>query len=677
MNAILLEQTTAQLTHQTTRWDRRLRLATSLIWVPRGLIVGLLAGVVVALIARLRPWLLPEQIAMIAAAAIIVSGTGVLALIWLWPRSKTHRARYFDQRFGLKERVSTALELTGGLLPFSEHLAERQLTDAVNSARRVNVAARLPLRVVWRDIVAVIALVLLLGYLLTENNPMNQKLRSQRDWQNALDSQIANLDQTIQSIEQNPALSQAQKDALTQPLQQARDILNQPDVTQEEAVAAMAEAAQSLEDNTNGMSPEQQSAYQNAAGQLGRTGLTGDMADALQKPDLNAAADSMDDMAQQLGNGELSQQQQQELADQLDAAAQQLQPANPQMAQQLSQAAHSLRSGDQQAAQQAMEQAADSTREQQAQNQNSAEAQAAQQAGQQTQQGQRDLAQAGQQTSAQQSADSQQASAGAQSPNDAEQQGQQSQQDQQNQQGQQSQQSQQGQQQSQTDQGQQSPSSGGQQQPGSSQEDQTAAGQDQAGQPGQDQPQQSDGNQSSAQEAGAGQSDQGEGQPDTTSASSGGQQSEGTGTDPNPSAGSPTSGNQPEQGGSLSAGSGEGGAGADTTTGTVVETGGGQQAPTNNGSQDSSLQDYNPTYGSTTIGGSVDQAVDVGGQGTGQEGDTVQEGEFGPNPAGESTLSYTGVYSSYQGVVSDALESGRIPLDQRDVIHDYFSSLDR
>jgi len=28
-------------------------------------------------------------------------------------------------------------------------------------------------------------------------------------------------------------------------------------------------------------------------------------------------------------------------------------------------------------------------------------------------------------------------------------------------------------------------------------------------------------------------------------------------------------------------------------------------------------------------------------------------------------------------VVSNALESGRIPLDQRDVIHDYFSSLQR
>jgi hypothetical protein len=660
MNAVLLEQTTVQLTRQTSRWDRRLRLANSLIWVPRGLMVGLMAGIVVALISRLRPWLLPGQIALVAVVVLAVSGIGALALIWLWPRSKTHRARYFDQRFGLKERISTALELAGGLLPYSDHLGEHQLADAVSSAQNVNLAVRLPLRVYWREIIAVIGLVLLLGYLLFLDNPMNQQLRSERDWQNALNSQIANLDSSIQQIEQNPALSAEQKDALTQSLKQARDILQQPGVTQEEAVAAMAEAAQSLKDQTNGMTPDQQAAYQSAASQLGRSGLTGDVADALQKPDLNAAADSMDEASQQLGNSDLSQQEQQQLASQLDSAAQQLQQANPQMSQQLSQAADSLRSGDQQAAQQAMQNAADSARQQQAQNQNSAAAQAAQSAAQQATQSQRDLAQAGQQTIAQQSGQPQPAPEDVQPPNDASQQGQQSQQ----------------QQQSQSNQSQEAQAPGGQPQPSSNQGDQTTTGQDQMGQPGEGQPQQSDGSQTSQQGGGPGQPDQSQGQPSSAAASSGGQQSEGQGTDAHPSSGNPTTGSQAEQSGSLSAGSGEGGAGADTTTGTVVDANG-QQIPTNNGSQETSAQDYNPAYDSTTVGGQVDQTVDVGGQGTGQGGDVVQEGDFGPNPAGESTLSYTDAYSSYQGVVSDALESGRIPLDQRDVIHDYFSSLDR
>ncbi|RPI97459.1 MAG: hypothetical protein EHM39_09465, partial [Chloroflexi bacterium] len=152
MNAVLLEQTASHLTRQTLRWDRRLRFATSLIWIPRALIVGQLIGVAVALVSRLRPWLLPEQIAVVAAVAIAMAGIGSAALIWLWPRTITHQARYFDRRFGLKERISTALELAGGAIPLPDHLAERQLTDAVNAARRVDLVSRLPLRIRWMEI---------------------------------------------------------------------------------------------------------------------------------------------------------------------------------------------------------------------------------------------------------------------------------------------------------------------------------------------------------------------------------------------------------------------------------------------------------------------------------------------------------------------------------------------
>ncbi len=36
--------------------------------------VGLMIGIVVAVISRLRPWLLPEQIALVAVVALVVSG---------------------------------------------------------------------------------------------------------------------------------------------------------------------------------------------------------------------------------------------------------------------------------------------------------------------------------------------------------------------------------------------------------------------------------------------------------------------------------------------------------------------------------------------------------------------------------------------------------------------------
>jgi hypothetical protein len=640
MNAVLLEQTATQLTRQTLRWDRRLRLATSLVWVPRGLMVGLLVGIVVAVISRLRLWLLPEQIAQIAVAALMCCGAGLLALIWLWPRSKTHRARYFDYRLGLKERISTALELSGGLIPLPAQLAERQLTDAVNAARRVDLTAHLPLRIHWREILAVLALAVLLAFLLIADNPLNKELRAQRELKNAINSQAEQLEDTIQQIEQNPALSAEEKDALTQPLQEALDILRQPDVSQEEAVAALAEASQSLQDLSDGMSSEQKSAYQRAADQLGGSDPAREMAQALRKPNLSETADATDNLADNLGENGLSQQQQQNLADQLEAAADELQQSDPAMAEKLREAAEALREGDTEAAQEALREAAEMARQQQEQLKDSPMAQTAQDTAQQMNGSQRNLSMAGQQTTPQ-------SSEGAQS------------------------QDQTGQQQANQDQ-----ESG---QSSQSEEGQSGSGPPQSSEPSQSQPGTQGEGEMVPQGAGAGQTE-GESQPppdNSSSSQSGGQPGENNETSSQTSQGQATGGSQPQQGSALTAGSGEGGAGIDTTTGSVVEPGSGEISTDNTSQSGGGLQGYNPANDSSTIGGESDQVIDIGGEGTPQEGDVIREGEFGPNPEGESTLSYTGVYGAYQGIVSEALESGRIPLDQRDVIHDYFSSLDR
>jgi hypothetical protein len=125
------------------------------------------------------------------------------------------------------------------------------------------------------------------------------------------------------------------------------------------------------------------------------------------------------------------------------------------------------------------------------------------------------------------------------------------------------------------------------------------------------------------------------------------------------------------------AGEGAGGAGADITSGEVDPQIEGEISTDNSpGGADGAIEEYEGEYDPSNIGGAVGETVDVGGQTDDSGGEPVQEGEFGPNPAGESSLSYSSVYGDYQGIVSDALDSGRIPLDQRDVIHDYFSSLE-
>lgn len=54
----------------------------------------------------------------------------------------------------------------------------------------------------------------------------------------------------------------------------------------------------------------------------------------------------------------------------------------------------------------------------------------------------------------------------------------------------------------------------------------------------------------------------------------------------------------------------------------------------------------------------------------------LQEGEFSNNPEGQVTVPYNEVFSDYANSVNRALDTDYIPLGLRDVIRDYFTSLD-
>jgi hypothetical protein len=54
----------------------------------------------------------------------------------------------------------------------------------------------------------------------------------------------------------------------------------------------------------------------------------------------------------------------------------------------------------------------------------------------------------------------------------------------------------------------------------------------------------------------------------------------------------------------------------------------------------------------------------------------LAEGEFAENPSGEARVPYNQVFSDYSDAANRALESDYIPLGLRDVVHDYFTSLE-
>ncbi len=619
MNAILAEQLTVTLSRRVRHWDRRLRLANTITWVPRGVLLGLAVGVTLAIVARLRPWLLPEEVLRLTIALTGTVTVLILLVIWGWPRSVTHSARYFDQRFDLKERVSTALELLAGRIPASPLLAERQLADTAQATARVRVAAHLPLRVRWREVLAVLLLAGALAWLLT-NNPQADRLRARRELDAAIAAQAAALEEAIQAVEENTQLSPAEQMALTEPLREALDILSQPGISREEAVAALAEASQALGDLTNGLLPEDAVPYEQAARELAKSEMTGRVASALRQPDLSEAADAVQGLSRDLAQSSLSQAQRQDLARQFEGAADALEAQNPALAQNLRDVAEALRRGDMAAAQQALNETAQVLRAQQEQLEQSALAETARAAQQQAATGQREIAQAGHEESA--AGASEEPSSAASSV--AEEQG---------------------------------AAGQGQTQSGSGQAQTGAEAQSAAG-----------GEDASATGAGEGESVGGP-------AEEAGETGAGAGAgESSAAAGQSTGAEQSEGEAALGAGSGEGGAGVDTTTGAQIEGGTGQvpfSAP------EGEFHDYTPQHAPTTLGGESDQLLDVGGAVPEGQGLPLQEGELAPNPAGEAALTYTGALRAFRAVVSQALESGRIPLDQRDVIHDYFSSLAR
>jgi len=558
-------------------WDARLRLLHSLIWFPRGLAAGLLIGLIIAIIARARP-LIPSL--LLGPVAVIFALVGVIATlvaVWLWRRSPLQLARRFDLVFGLKERTSTAIELSQGKLPIeSEFLASRQLEQTLRVAQHVRASQGLPVRVNWREWLIPIAVIALLVVAILLPNPQDRVIAQAAAVNQAIDRQAEELRDLKEEVLKSETLSPEDKLAVVQALDEAIQTLDQNGVTQQEAVAAMQAAEQELRDISQQDAARAQAAMEAASGKFDGTAAQS-AGEALQQGDAAAAADAL----QNINPSNLSPAEQQALADALEQAAQDLQDTNPEAAQAMQDAADALRQGDAAQAQQSLEQAG------QALEQGNASGQQVQGYADKVQKGQQGVAQAGRP-------------------------------------------GQQGNQQGQDGQGQD-----GQQ--GDQQ------GQDGQGQNGQE------GNQPGNGQGGNQPGENGMGQAQPIQPGAGSQNGQGQGQ------------------GSHGAGRGEGNG----------ETAPGQGGPmdTDNGPGDGGETSFPDIFDPQRIGGEGGPNVDV--PGNPEAGaPTGAEGNFAPNPNGESTVPYNQVFGDYAGAVNQALDSGYVPLGLRGVIQQYFGNLD-
>jgi hypothetical protein len=373
------------------QWDRRRRLAGTLAWAPRGLAAGLAVATVIAVAARLWPLLSTPWLLALAALWALLGSLAAALVVWLWPATPLELARAFDRRLGLRERVSTALELESGALVAPAGLAERQRADALRAAAAADPVAAIPLRLARRDGLLALAALALLAAAIWVPNPMQARLAERAAVREAVEAQIEEIEALRDEIAADPALSEADRAALLEVLDSTVERLQAGDLTREEALAELTEAGQQLRQLGGEDALAEASALQAAGEGLRESAVTDALGAALEQGDFATAAAILEDLSDELGQA-LTRDEELALAEQLDEAAAELAASNPELAGQFSAAAEAIRRGEIEAAREALAQASATTNQT---GQAAAAAQAAQAAAGQLAGGGQQIAQAG------------------------------------------------------------------------------------------------------------------------------------------------------------------------------------------------------------------------------------------------------------------------------------------
>lgn len=380
---------------QLALWDRRRRRADALLWLPRGLLFGLLVAVIVATAARFRPLLTGLEL-VVAGASLAGAGllVAVLALLSR-KRTLTDQARFADRQFGLLERTSTSVELSAGRLQTSPALHEAQLIDTARVAESVDFGRLMPLKPRWVELGLALAAAALVAIAALVANPQTAVLEKQRALSAAIEKQAQALEELAEEIEQDPTLDESGKEELLVPIEAALDELRANDIGQERAMAVLSEAEADLRELAAAYDDTALQQSLDRAGQsLAENRASEALGRSLQSAELGMASSAANALADNLS--QLDPVSANELAQDLAAAAADLEAVDSQLAAELARAAQALREGDLAAAQQALREAAGTLSERQLEHsQDQAVAQQAASAAEQLSQGSQSMAQAG------------------------------------------------------------------------------------------------------------------------------------------------------------------------------------------------------------------------------------------------------------------------------------------
>ncbi len=344
----------SDLHHLLHTWLGWLRWQRSLTWLLRGLVLGLAAALTLGLAGLWQSRLLREEfLLLVISSALSLSLLAGLAA-HLWPVEGLRAARDFDVMFGLRERVSTALELDRGLTAGSAELTRRQLVDAIAQARKVD---RSDFAWHWPRIEILLALMLIVmtGLIFWRGGGWFQASQQARNVEQAVVGEQTQIEQIIKQVQAGEGLSGDQKRAILAPLEKSlKDLRSQPSL--ESSVSVLSGAGREIQALSDRKAEDTARALERAGSQL-----AAQPGSPLQDLDRDLAQGQYAAAAARLYSldaGQMSQSEAGALAGQLQTLANSLGSANPELSKTLEDAAQALRSGNQAAANRALREAA-------------------------------------------------------------------------------------------------------------------------------------------------------------------------------------------------------------------------------------------------------------------------------------------------------------------------------
>ncbi|MEM9955135.1 MAG: hypothetical protein AAF846_26235 [Chloroflexota bacterium] len=621
----LPNNTESQLNALIKQWTARWRLRRIVLYMPRIAMVTTLVGIATSLLLGYSRSVSVVAMLIITAGAMSATFVGITTALGLWRKRGYEAIRQFENIFDLQERISTAFELLEGRIQTSPAVAQRQLDDAYKVAQTVDPRKQIPLKIKWLEwavalfiIIFLVVSVALSAYLLSQGgNAVSTQT------QTAINSASETTRDITEGIATDNALTDEERSSLLESAEIALEELENPDTTAEDSFVTMSDLESDLREQVEALREEVAESNDNL--QQANETLNNQNTPSQQGDQSDSNAESEQSGNPQEGGDNAGDA----LADSLEQESQSVQDMSEQerqdLAQQLLEVADEVRETNPELAD-ALDEAAEALENNNIQEFESAMNDAAQQS---RSSGERNNSRQESSNTLEQAADQAQQAANeiaqseAQANPDGDQQGQQGEQSQQGQQeGQPQQES--GQQQGQSQQGGQQDGQG--ENPASQNagkdgaQGQSEGGQQQGQQPGDAEAQQGPASSQSQDGDGAGEAGNGDGQ-DQQGITAVGEQELGNNTNND---------------------------GGETTFDSIF-------AP----------NQINTQQGDTNIVLETDASTDQ-----------TREGEFQENPTGESTVPYNQVFSSYADSASSALENGYVPLGVRDVVRDYFTSLE-